>query len=268
MFQKIPVILGQYRPLNSYLHKLDARAKILPICLVLVLSLLTDSTIFYLSVLAILVISLFLSGIDIKTIWSNFKPIVFLVIITSLYHLIFSSDDNSKILLNLFGWEITQTAIKSALFYSLRLVIFISIAFVMTLTSSPSDLGEAFFKLFRPLEKIKIPVNDLALILFIALRFIPILYEEFTAIKNAQIIRGVNFGGSLLNRINKTTSIIIPLFIAATQRADELALALQARGYTGGSNRSFYTNTKFGFKEIIFSVMSYVIICLVYFGVG
>lgn len=268
MFQKIPVILGQYRPLNSYLHKLDARAKILPICLVLVLSLLTDSTIFYFSILLLLVLSLFLSGINIKTIWANFKPIVFLVVITMLYHLIFSTGDQSKVLLNLFGWKITQTAITSALFYSLRLVIFISIAFVMTLTSSPSDLGEAFFKLLRPLEKIKIPVNDLALILFIALRFIPILYEEFTAIKNAQIIRGVDFGGTLLNRINKTTSIIIPLFVAATQRADELALALQARGYTGGSNRSFYMNAAFGIREIIFSVMSLLIIGLIYFLIG
>jgi energy-coupling factor transport system permease protein len=268
MFQKIPVILGQYRPLNSYLHKLDARAKILPICIVLILSLLTDSTLFYLSILALLIISLFLSGIDRKTIWSNFKPILILVVVTSLYHLIFSSTDNSKVLLNIFGWKITQTAVASALFYSLRLVIFISIAFVMTLTSSPSDLGEAFFKLLRPLEKIKLPVNDLALILFIALRFIPILYEEFTAIKNAQIIRGVNFKGSLLNRINKTTSIIIPLFVAATQRADELALALQARGYTGGNDRSFYTNAIFGYREIIFSIMSIVIIGSIYFLIG
>ena len=141
-------------------------------------------------------------------------------------------------------------------FFSLRLVLFVSIAFLMTLTNSPSELGDAFIKIARPLEKLRVPVSDLALILFIAIRFIPILYDEFTAIKNAQIIRGVSFTGSFFNRIKKTTAIIVPVFVAAIQRADELAMAIEARGYKAGRKRTFYSRSHFGTNEWIFALLT------------
>ncbi|UCE23642.1 MAG: energy-coupling factor transporter transmembrane protein EcfT [Candidatus Zixiibacteriota bacterium] len=264
MFQSTPILLGQYRPLDSFLHRLDARAKIVPITLVLILALLTDSLIFYLTVLVSLLGGLLLSGVGKKTLTNNFKPVLVLVAITFLYHLLFSAKDTA-VVAELLGIRITSGAIDMAVFYSLRLVIFISVAFLVTLTNSPSELGDAMTKMLGPLRKLRVPVYDLALILFIALRFIPILYEEFTAIKNAQIIRGVSFAGPIVNRIRKTTSIIIPVFVAAIQRADELALAIEARGYTSGYKRTFYSRSRFGPREWLFAVVSSAMIVALFY---
>lgn len=255
MFQNTPILLGQYRPLDSFLHRLDARAKIIPIVLVLILALLTDSLLFYAAIILSLAGGLVMSGVDRRTLVNNFKPVVILVLITGLYHIIFSQRDSS-VLVNLFGFNITSGGVHMALFYSLRLVIFISIAFLMTLTNSPSELGDALTKLLGPLRKLRFPVYDLALILFIALRFIPILYEEFTAIRNAQIIRGVRFTGSLVTRLKKTTSVIIPVFVSAIQRADELALAIEARGYRSDRKRTFYSRSRFGWREVAFALIA------------
>ncbi|MEW6411613.1 MAG: energy-coupling factor transporter transmembrane component T [Candidatus Zixiibacteriota bacterium] len=264
MFQKTPILLGQYRPLDSFLHRLDARSKIVPVTLILILALLTDSVIFYVTILLAMIAALLFSGVGWRTLANNFKPILILVVVTSLYHLVFSGRD-SEALVSIFGWKITSGGAQLALFYSLRLVIFISVAFLITLTNSPSELGDAMTRLFRPLERFRVPVYDLALILFIALRFIPILYDEFTAIRNAQMMRGVSFTGSFFARMKKTTSIIIPVFVAAIQRADELALAIEARGYGSGSERTFYSRSFFGPVEWMFMLLVSLAIGVLFF---
>lgn len=261
----MPVMIGQYRPIDSFLHKTDTRAKILPVLFILICSLITSSLLFYIIILLLLILSLLLSGISKSGLIKNFKPILYLVLFTSLYHLVFSAPDSTP-LLTLFGYSLREGAVSNALFYSLRLLLFISAAFLVTLTSSPSELGEAFAKLFKPLEKLKIPISDLALILFIALRFIPILYEEFIIIKNAQQIRGVKFSGSLMNRIKKTTTIILPVFVAAVNRADQLALALEVRGYDSKTPRTFYSRQTFGLSDFLFMLgSSLLIFCIFYF---
>ncbi|MFZ5980001.1 MAG: energy-coupling factor transporter transmembrane component T family protein [Candidatus Zixiibacteriota bacterium] len=251
MFQNGAVMLGQYRPGDSFLHKLDTRAKIIPVTLVLVLALLTHSFIFYLIVLTALIVSLLASGVAVRALLLNFKPLVLIVLITFLYHLIFSGRD-TQVLVDILGFKLTVGAVTLAAFFSLRLIIFISIAYLITLTSSPSEMAEALVKLSLPLQKIKISINDIGLILFIAIRFIPILYEEFTAIKNAQIIRGVSFSGSLIERLKKTTYILVPVFVSAVGRADDLALAIEARGYDGGRKRTFYSHASLGGREWLF----------------
>ena len=133
---------------------------------------------------------------------------------------------------------------------------FVSIVFLITLTSSPSELADSLAKIMKPLKKIKLPVDDIALILFIAIRFIPVLYEEFKTIKNAQILRGANFGGSLFNRIKKSSSIIIPVFVATAGRADEIAQAIENRGYGKNRSRTYFSLKNFGLNETVFSVTS------------
>jgi len=264
MFQNIPILLGQYRPLDSFLHHLDARAKIIPVTLILILSLITSSFLFYIIIILSLFLALLFSGISLKTLVRNFQPIFILIVITACYHLLFSARDSS-VLFSMAGIKITQGGAYMAAFYSLRLIIFISIAFFVTLTNSPSELADSLTKLLKPLEKLHVPVSDLALILFIAIRFIPILYEEFNAIKDAQIMRGVNFTGSIINRVKKTTSIIIPVFVSAIQRADELALAIEARGYRHGQKRTFYSRSVFGIKEWVFLFVSTSLVLLLFF---
>jgi energy-coupling factor transport system permease protein len=243
MNQTGPVLLGQYRPLDSFLHRLDARAKLLPVLLVLVLALMTASMLFYALILFTLIVSLLAAGVGVKAMLRNFQPMLLLVLITSLYHLVFSGQ-GTEIQFTVFGWGLRSGALQSAAFYSLRLILFISIAFLITLTNSPSELAEAFTKLLRPLRYFKVPVNDLGLIVFTAIRFIPILYEEFLAIRNAQTIRGVDFTGNFVTRIKRSTFLLIPVFVAAIGRADELAVAIEARGYDSQRERTVYTHSR------------------------
>ena len=267
MVQSPPIMLGQYRPLDSFLHRLDARSKMLPVLLVLVLALVTDSLLFYILMLAALGLVLAMSGIDGRSMWRNVKPMIWLVAVTSAYHLAFSERD-SAVLLSLFGWNLTEGALHTAVFYSLRLILFVSIAFLVTLTSSPSELAESIARILRPLERLRVPVHDLSMVVFIAIRFIPVLYGEFIAIKNAQIMRGADFSGSLLKRIRKTSHVLIPVFLAAIQRADDLAAAIAAREGHLRSDRSrmrkrtYYSRMKFGLAEYGFVLLA----CLLTIG--
>ena len=251
MMTTTPILLGQYRPLDSFLHRLDARAKLLPVLVVMVVGLLTGSLWFYLALMASLVIGLAVSGVSAKLLLRSFQPIILLVAVTFIYHIIFS-DRQSKALFDLWGFAITEGGVDKAVFFSMRLLLFVAIAFLITLTSSPSDLAEAITKLLRPLEKLRVPVSDLGLIMFIAIRFIPILYEEFSTIRSAQVIRGVDFSGSWLNRLKKAGAILIPVLVGAIGRADELALAMEARGYRSGKPRTFYSRSRLDLSAWLF----------------
>jgi len=231
--------------------------------LIMILGLLTDSFSFYLIVLAALLVGLAASGVGLGTLARNFRPVLVIVVITFGYHLVFSGRETS-VVIDLFGFGITSGALRSAAFFSLRLVLFLGIAFLITLTNSPSELAEAFAKLLAPLRRIRVPVGDLSLILFIALRFIPILYGEFTAIKQAQMIRGVSFTGSLVNRVRRTASIMVPVFVAAISRADDLALAIEARGYQSGRPRTFYSRAVFAAREWLFMLASCLFVGLLF----
>lgn len=263
MIPGVPVLLGQYRPCDSFLHRLDARAKMVPIMAALVLALFTDSSLFYIITLAMLVGGLLSSGVSVRSLTANMKPLVLLISVTALYHLIFSGGQGEPAF-SLFGFDVTVTAVEKAAFFSLRLALFITIAFLLTLTSSPSELAEAFASIIKPLKRLKLPVDDLALILFMAIRFIPVLYEEFVAIRNAQMVRGVNFSGSMINKIRKTSQIFIPVFVAVIGRADDIALAIQARGYGLYDHRTTFSRSKFGLAEIIFILGSCTLLTVAY----
>ena len=263
MLPSTPILLGQYRPLDSYLHRLDARAKMVPVMLVLILALMTHSFLYYIVILASLMASLAWARVGFRSMVSNFKPLIILVAVTALYHLIFSGE-GTAVAISLPGWTIYSGGIQQAGFYSLRLVLFITIAFLMTLTSSPSELAEAVVRCLRPLKRIRVPIDDLSLIMFMAIRFIPVLYEEFISIRNAQIVRGVNFSGSFFARIRKTSCIIIPVFVSAIGRADDIAMAIEARGYGRLPNRTTYSRSRFGSREILFAIVSVVFVVVIY----
>ncbi|HUV31054.1 MAG TPA: energy-coupling factor transporter transmembrane component T [Acidobacteriota bacterium] len=263
MLRSNSILLGQYRPLDSFLHSLDARAKLLPVLLVLVLGLLTESLLFYVVILGALLAGLIASGVGLSALMQNFRPVLIIVAVTFAYHLVFSGRDTA-VQFTLLGFDVTSGALMTASFFSLRLVLFLSMAFLVTLTSSPSELAEAVTRLLRPLKRVRVPVDDLGLILFMALRFIPILYGEFMAIKHAQIIRGVSFSGSLVNRIRRTSSLLVPVLVTAIARADDLALAIEARGYRSGQPRTFYSRALVGRKEWAFIATSCLATSLLY----
>ena len=267
MVSSSPMLLGQYRPLDSFLHRLDVRSKLVPVLLVMVLGLLTDSLFFYIFSLVVLISGLAFSGVSVAAIGRSFKPIMILVVITFAYHIIFTGQDGEP-LVELFGFTITELNLSRAAFFSTRLLLFVSVVFLVTLTSSPSELAEALARILRPLERIRIPADDLGLVLFIAIRFIPILTQEFQAIRDAQVIRGVNFSGSLVNRVRRIVTVIIPVLVAAIARADELALAMEARGYRGGRCRTFYTHVRFDQSAWAFALGSSLLLGLAFYITG
>lgn len=245
MFQTVPILLGQYRSLDSFLHRLDARSKLIPVLVVMIVGMLSHSSLFFVVALALMMAGLLLSGVSAKVLARSLSPLILLIGITFLYHIVFT-DRDSEPLFDVLGFKVTTGGLSKGAFYSLRLFLFVAMSFLVTLTTSPSELAEALTKLLRPLEKIGVPVGQLGLILFVAIRFIPVLYEEFMTIYNAQVIRGVDFSGGIVKRLRTSSTIIIPVLVAAINRADDLALAMEARGYKGNRPRTFYSHSRFG----------------------
>ena len=258
---------GQYRPLDSWLHRLDARAKFLPVLLVMILALLTDSIWFYLAILTLLLATSFTIGGVTGQLIRSVRPMLYMIGLTIIYHLIFTARD-SEPLVTLFGFAITEGGLQQAAFFSLRLLIFVLVAYLLTLTSSPSDIAEGVTRLLRPLEKLRVPVAVIGLILFMAIRFVPILAEEFRAIRHAQLARGVTFGGSVIQRTKKSLALLLPVFVAALGRADELAIAMEARGYRADRPRTAYSHNSFGATELLFVLLSGALLLTTFWQIG
>lgn len=245
------LILGQYRPSDSFGHRLDPRGKIFFAIAVMLLSVFTTSIYFYLGIIAGVSSLLVFSGVTSAVILRNLKPFLILAIITALYHLIFSARDTEKVL-EIFGFALTAGGIKMAVSYSLRVLVFVTIAFFVSLTTAPDELAETLVSWLKPFRKIGIPAEDIGLIVFIAMRFIPVLAEEFEMIRKAQMVRGVTMSGKIRERGRKLLYLLIPVFHSALRRADELAMAIESRGYVSGEPRSSYHLFRFRYSDWLF----------------
>lgn len=261
------IFLGSYRARDSFINRLDPLAKLLPVLLIILLSMITQSFAFYLVTLLSLWLLLRLSGMTAAELWRGFKPLAVVVATTILYHALFGRDGGNAIL-TIGSWELTRERLTDGAFYSMRMLVMLSAFMLITLTTAPSELAEGATRLLAPLRKLKVPVNDIGLILHIALRFIPILFDEYAAIRNAQIMRGVRFSGSFTQRVKKATAILIPVFAATIARADALAIAVQTRGYDSFRPRTIYTHTHFGWVAGIVGVGSSLVVILLYRFIG
>jgi len=223
--------------------------------LVMMLSLFTTSIIFYLALIAGLLLMLRLSDIPFRTILRNVRPFIILVSITAIYHLIFSARD-TETLVSFWIIRLTEGGVYMAVSFSLRVLVFVTIAFFLSLTIVPADMAEVIVGWLRPLRRFNVPVHDLGLILFIAMRLIPVLSEEMDTIRKAQIVRGVDFSGGLLTRARKLIYLLIPVFQSAIRRADDLALAIESRGYVSGAERSTYREFAFASRDLVFLALA------------
>jgi energy-coupling factor transport system permease protein len=232
-------IFGQYKPSNSLGHRLDPRGKILYAVFLMILSLFTASVAYYSIIIAGIIILLLLSNISFIALIRTGKPFIFLVLITAVYHLIFSARD-TRTVFDIFGFRLTEGGIYMAAAFSLRVL------------ALPSDMAEVLVGWMKPLKRFGVPVNDIGLIVFIAMRFIPVLAEEFDTLRKAQLVRGVDFSGGLIKKSRKMIFLLIPIFQSAIRRADDLALAIEARGYSGGAERSSYRQFQYRLTDLIF----------------
>lgn len=230
------ITLGQFFPGNSAVHRLDPRVKIVLTMAFIVLLFLAQGPVSYALIIAFLAVVIGISRISPKMVLRGLKPILFIVIFTAVLNLFYTPGTY------IFQWKflhISIEGIRLAIFMVLRLMLLIIATSMLTYTTSPIQLTDGLERLLSPLKKLHAPVHELSMMMSIALRFIPTLIEETDKIMSAQKARGADFeSGNLLNRAKALVPILVPLFISAFRRADELATAMECRCYHGGEGRT------------------------------
>ncbi len=244
------ITIGQYYPTGSIIHKLDPRVKLAGTFLFIISIFTFENFLGYVVSLIYLGTVIFISGVPLKYILKGVKPIIFLIVFTAAIHLFFTSGDD--VLWKFYALKITFTGLKKAAFMVIRLLFLITGSSIMTYTTTPNRLTEGIEKSFGPLKKLHIPVHEFALMMSLALRFIPILMEEADKIIKAQSSRGADFEeGNIFKKISVVVSILIPLLVSAMERARDLALAMDARCYHGGEGRTKMKPLRYTEKDYI-----------------
>lgn len=230
------ITIGQYFPGKSAIHKMDPRIKILLSILYIVMLFVADNMWGLLLGVLFGFAAYLISRIPLSMIWKSMKPVVPIVIFTAVLNLFLSTGDP------LWQWKflkITREGIETAVFMSVRILCLIAGTSLLTYTTSPIALTDGIERLLSPLKKIKLPVHELAMMMTIALRFIPTLIEETDKIMSAQKARGADFEtGKLTQRAKALLPLLVPLFVSSFRRADELAVAMESRCYHGGEGRT------------------------------
>ncbi|MCD7745569.1 MAG: energy-coupling factor transporter transmembrane protein EcfT [Lachnospiraceae bacterium] len=234
MFREIT--LGQYYPTDSVIHKLDPRVKLAG-TLIFIISLFAFGTIeSYVVATIFLAAVIKTSQVPFKFMIKGLRGIIMLLMITVIFNLFLVQ---GTVVVKFWVFQITVEGIKTAVSMAIRLIYLIIGSSVMTLTTTPNDLTDGMEKALSPLKKVRIPVHEIAMMMSIALRFIPILMEETDKIMKAQQARGADFeSGNLIQRAKNMVPLLVPLFISAFRRANDLAMAMEARGYHGGEGRT------------------------------
>lgn len=228
------VTLGQFFPGNSLIHRLDPRTKLICVVLYIVALFQAKGWISYAAVCAAAGICMAVSRISPKNIFKGLKPMLFIIALTAVLNIFYTQGTPV-----LPGWIITWEGIEKAFQMMLRIVLLITGTFLLTYTTSPIALTDGLELLLNPLKKIKVPVHEMTIMMSMALRFIPTLIEETDKIMSAQKARGADFEtGKLIDRAKALIPILVPLFVSAFRRADELAVAMESRCYHGGEGRT------------------------------
>ena len=231
------ITLGQFFPGDSFIHRLDPRTKLLMVVVYIVALFLASGWVGYGLVVVFLAVCVKISTIPLKSITKGLKPVMMIVVLTGLLNLFFTPGTHE--IVNIFGFSLTWEAVERAAQMILRIMLLITGTFLLTYTTSPIALTDGLENLLSPLKVIKFPVHELSMMMCIALRFIPTLIEETDKIMSAQKARGADFEtGSLMDRAKALIPILVPLFISAFRRADELATAMECRCYQGGEGRT------------------------------
>ncbi len=231
------ITLGQYYPGNSMIHRLDPRVKIMLSVAFIVAVFLVQDLLGYGIALLYILLSVRLSTVPFKMIWRGVKPLKFILLLTFVLNLFFSTGES--VIVKLGFVTVTWEGLSLAVHFSLRLVFLVLGTSILTLTTSPVALSDGLELLLTPLKVIRFPAHELAMMMTIALRFIPTLMEEADKIMKAQMARGADFeSGNLLSRAKAMVPLLVPLFVSAFRRASDLAMAMEARCYHGGDNRT------------------------------
>lgn len=263
------ITLGQYFPGKSPIHRLDPRTKLILLIVYIVTLFLAKSALTYGLMFVILVAVIKISTISPKAIVRGMKPLVLILVFTAVLNLFFTQE--GKVLAEFWIITISTGGIVRAIQMMARILMLISATFLLTYTTSPIALTDGLESLMNPLKKIKVPVHELSMMMCIALRFIPTLIEETDKIMSAQKARGADFEtGSLIQRAKALIPILVPLFISAFRRADELATAMECRCYQGGEGRTKMKMLRYHREDLqafaMGGMMAIVVVTLAFFG--
>lgn len=256
------ISLGQYFPGNSLVHKLDPRVKLL-LTIAFIVSLFLCRGVVPYAIMAIFLISvIIITRINIKLILKSLKPIFILLLFTSLLNIFYTSE--GRVLLSFGPVIITSGGVYTAIFMVVRIILLVAGTFVMlSYTTSPIMLTDGLESLLSPLKKIKFPVHELSMMMSIALRFIPTLIDETDKIMSAQRSRGAAFDtGGIIKRAKALIPVLIPLFINAFRRADDLALAMECRCYRGGEGRTSLRQLSLSKRDYLTSLVCVLVFAL------
>jgi len=244
------ITLGQYYMANSMLHQLDPRVKIVCTFLFLISLFVQRNVVGYAAATLFLVFIISMSTVPLSFILRGLKPIIILLMFTVVLNLFLTPGEAL-----LFQWRflrIFEEGVRNATYMGIRLIYLLIGSSLMTFTTTPNSLTDGLESLLKPLEKVKVPVHEVAMMMSIALRFIPILLEETDKIMKAQLARGADLdSGSVFRRVKAMVPILVPLFVSAFRRANDLALAMESRCYHGGEGRTKMKPLKYRRKDVI-----------------
>ncbi|MBQ9742882.1 MAG: energy-coupling factor transporter transmembrane protein EcfT [Ruminococcus sp.] len=258
------ITLGQYFPSGGVLHRLDPRAKILLLVGAIVLIFCAFNFFSLTVVVGLVIASVLLSKVPLKLYLKSMKAIIFVILITSFLNLFYGT---GEVLVQWWIFRITADGIRNAIFVAVRIIFLVMLSSCLTFTTSPTDLTDALERLMKPLGIFRIKTHEIAMMMTIALRFVPTLLEETDKIMSAQKARGADMeSGNLIARVKALIPILIPLFVSAFRRAYELAMAMECRCYQGGSGRTRMKQLHMGKRDVVafavFAVvMAGVILC-------
>lgn len=259
------ILLGRYLPGHSLIHHLDPRTKLLASFYFIGIIFLANNWQTYALSFCFMVGAILISQIDLKFFLRGVKPLLWLILLTVILQAFFTK--GGKVYVDWGILSITEAGVENAIFIFCRFLLIIFMSTLLTLTTSPLELADAVESLLKPLKIIHFPVHEVSLMLSIALRFVPTLMDETEKIMNAQRARGVDFGeGNLLQKIKAVIPLLIPLFISSFNRADDLAVAMEARGYQGGDGRTRYRVLEWHLRDlltfVVFGILTLLLVWL------
>ena len=260
----LDITLGQYYPGNSFIHRLDPRTKILSTLLLIIAVFLANTAVGYAALCAMVLFIILISGLPFMLVLKSVKPLLFIIVLTLVLHAVMGQGEHV-----LYQWKlirVTEEGLRLGVQMAMRLILLLIISSILTFTTSPIVLTDGIEALLRPFRVVGVPAHELAMMMTIALRFIPTLMEETDRIIKAQTARGADFsGGNLLVRAKNMLPILVPLFISAFRRADDLAVAMEARCYRGGEGRTRMHQLTYRSGDVMAFVFAFAMIGLLAF---
>ncbi|NBJ93646.1 energy-coupling factor transporter transmembrane component T family protein [Parablautia muri] len=257
------ITLGQYYQTDSIIHRLDPRVKLVTTVCYIISLFVVDNIVGYILAGLFLALVIKLSKVPVKFMVRGMKSILFLLIIALIFNLFLTP---GEVVVSFWKLQITKEGIRQAVFMAVRLVFLLMGSSVMTLTTTPNQLTDGMEKLLGPLRVLKVPVHEIAMMMSIALRFIPILLEETDKIMKAQMARGADFeSGNLIKKAKSLVPLLVPLFISAFRRANDLAMAMESRCYRGGEHRTKMKPLIYKMRDRLAygAVLCYLVLCVV-----